>query len=124
MKKIIIGIFALVLLAQAEEMLFTKGQMIYNKYGCYGCHGSNAEGNGDYPRLASKKKAYLIKRLKGYRDGTITSNRANIMRPYAKKLSDKDIEALAEFLSKKIYMNEQPDEKYYEEFLVGDSSGS
>ncbi len=123
MKKIIIGVLILTIsLFANDEMLYTKGQMIFNEHGCFSCHGSNAEGSSDYPRLAGRSKKYLIQKLKGYREGTIHSKRAHIMHRYAKKLSDKDIEALAEFLSKKIYTNEQPDDQYYEEFFFGNTS--
>ena len=110
-------------------MLFAKdkqksldGKALYSQKGCYGCHGSDAKGGLTYPRLANQNKAYLIKKLKEYKKGTISSNRALMMKPYAKKLSTKEIEALGEYLSK---MPKDPSEKkYYQEFEVGDSAGS
>jgi len=99
----------------------SNGEELYMKYGCYGCHGVKAQGSASFPKLANKPQSYLIKRLKGYKNGTIHSNRADMMKSFAKKLSDKEIEAIASYLST---IKEDKQERYYQEFEVGDSSGS
>ncbi len=98
------------------------GEELYSKYGCYGCHGAKAQGSASFPKLANKPQSYLVKKLKGYKSGTIHSNRADTMKPFAKKLSDKEIEELAHYLSN--IKEKDNEERYYEEFEVGDSSGS
>ena len=98
----------------------SNGEELYMKYGCYGCHGAKAQGSASFPKLANKPKDYLVKRLIGYKNGTIHSNRADMMQPFAKKLSDKEIEMIAEFLAN----IKEEQERYYQEFEVGDSSGS
>ena len=120
MKLLIFILLSIMLLADSNPKL--NGKSIYTKKGCYGCHGSDARGGLTYPKLANQNKAYLIKKLKEYKKGSINSNRALMMKSYAKKLSDSEIEALGEYLSK---MPKKKNEKrYYQEFEVGDSTGS
>lgn len=121
MKKILPLLFLLLCIMMWGDNL---GEQLYNKNGCYGCHGSNAAGGNGFPKLAGRPEAFLKKRLLGYKNGTIHSNRANMMVPFAKKLSDKEIEAIAHYLSTLHTNKSTNEERYYEEFVVGDSSGS
>ncbi len=106
-----------------DTQIKTKnGKLIYMKNGCYGCHGVDAKGDKDYPSLAGKSKSYLIEKLKLYKEEKINSNRSNIMKPFAKTLSKKEIENLADFLSK---INKKAKTKYYyHDYETGDSAGS
>jgi len=100
----------------------TNGESLYSKNGCYGCHGANGKGSGDYPILANKPKDYLIKKLNKYKNMEIKTSRADIMNPFARVLKDKDIIALATFLSK---VSEQKEENGYElGFNPWDGGGS
>ena len=118
MKKIAVILSLLTIFSYASQ-----GEELYTKHGCYGCHGSKAEGVNGFPKLAGKSSSYLIKKLKGYKFEKINSNRADMMKPFAKALSEKEIEILAKYLEslKNIKIDE---ERYYEEFIIGDSSGS
>ena len=121
-KTLVFLIFCLNLFAGNQGV---DGSRIYTKHGCYGCHGANAQGGNGFPKLAGKSITYLTKKLKGYRDGTIHSNRANMKRSFAKDLSNKEIEALATYLKSLGHRAKRSDEeRYYEEFSIGDSSGS
>jgi len=56
---------------------------------CAACHGSaGVSANPEWPNLAGQKEKYLIKQLKGFRDG---SRDSALMSPMAKSLSDDDI---------------------------------
>ncbi len=99
-----------------------NGKLIYMKNGCYGCHGVDAKGDKDYPSLAGKSKNYLINKLKLYKNEQINSNRSNIMKPFAKALSNREIENLAEYISNINKKSKTP--YYYHEYEVGDSAGS
>ncbi|WP_187647117.1 c-type cytochrome [Nitrosophilus labii] len=112
MKKKILILFLPFILSGME------GEKIYTKYGCYGCHGIDAKGNSTFPKLIGKSKNYLIERLKGYKNETINSNRADMMKPYAKNLSYKDIELIAEYLSN---LKDEKKKKYYEEYDLSDA---
>jgi len=64
---------------------------------CMACHGAAGLSNNDFwPNLAGQKKAYLIKQLQDFRDG---SRSDSLMSPMAESLSDDDIADLAEFYS-------------------------
>ena len=102
----------------------TTGEQLYTKNGCYGCHGSNAQGGNGFPKLAGKPEDFLQKRLFGYKNGTIHSNRANMMQPFAKRLSNEEIKKIAHFLSSLSQKKLFDEERYFEDYVVGDSSGS
>ncbi len=97
------------------------GKILFTKYGCYGCHGTNAEGSSTYPKLANLPISYIEKKLWEYKEEKVNSNRADIMKPFAKPLTKKEIEALAEFLHN---IKNENEEKYYQEFETGSSCGS
>jgi len=64
---------------------------------CIGCHGSNGIGLGnEFPNLAGQKKHYLIKQLKGFRDGSRVDP---TMKAIASTLSDSDIDDLSSYYS-------------------------
>ena len=61
------------------------------------CHGQQGIASSDrYPNLAGQNVAYLVSRLKYFRDGT---ERGNQMNGQAAPLSDEEIEKLAEFFN-------------------------
>jgi len=93
------------------------GEHLYNSLGCYGCHGIDAKGGNGFPPLANKPKEYLILKLKGYKEGNITSNRSEMMKSYAKNLTPSQIEALASYLS----TLSPKKEEYYEEYDLSDA---
>ncbi len=124
MKKILL-ICLVVSVGFSQDSLKEKkvdGKLIYMKNGCYGCHGVDAKGDKDFPSLAGKSKSVLIKKLTLYKEEKINSNRSNIMKPFAKALSKKEIESLADFLSKINKKSKTP--YYYHDYETGDSAGS
>jgi len=78
---------------------YNRGEMIFFSKGCNGCHGASAEGGGVNPRLAGKKKSYLINKLRYFRKGKVSSQTQEMMVQFALKLSDKEIDDLATFFS-------------------------
>ncbi len=64
---------------------------------CAACHGINGISNNPlWPNLAGQKEQYLIKQLRGFRDG---ERNDPLMTPMARPLSDADIENLAAYYS-------------------------
>ena len=118
------AILAILVCFIAADTNESVGAKLYTKHGCYGCHGINAKGTNNFPKLAGKSKSYLKKRLLGYKNGNLHSNRANMMAPFAKALSDKEIEEIASFLhslgKKKLF----DEERYFQDYEIGTSSGS
>lgn len=77
------------------------GASIYAK--CKGCHG--ADGSTAAMKIASavvkgQSAADLEKKLKGYADGTYGGEKKAIMASQAKRLSEAEIKAVAEYISK------------------------
>lgn len=83
----------------SNDINYNRGEMAFFTKGCNGCHGASAEGGGINPRLAGKKKKYLVNRLKYFRAGKVGSQRAEMMVQFALKLSDKEIDDLCTFFS-------------------------
>ncbi len=64
---------------------------------CAACHGAvGISPNPSWPNLAGQQKDYLIKQMKGFRDGKRSDP---WMSPMAKPLSDEDMEDLAVFFN-------------------------
>lgn len=64
---------------------------------CVACHGPEGiSPNELWPDLAGQKRAYLVKQIKAFRDG---SRSDPLMTPMAAPLSDADIEDLAAYYS-------------------------
>lgn len=64
---------------------------------CASCHGANGIAPADnFPNLAGQGRAYLVKQLRAFRDGT---RKDPLMSPMAKQLSDSDIDGLAAYFS-------------------------
>ena len=85
-----------------DAALAAQGEALYGKSGCGGCHGP--KGLKPNPAMgaaliAGQKKEYLVLQLKEIRDGVRANGKTKLMVPMAKKLSDADIDAVAEFLS-------------------------
>jgi len=83
----------------AGDAKYNRGEMLFFSKGCNGCHGASAEGGGVNPRLAGKKKSYLINKLRYFRKGKVGSQTQEMMVQFTLKLSDKDIDDLATFFS-------------------------
>ncbi|HVS55952.1 MAG TPA: c-type cytochrome [Casimicrobiaceae bacterium] len=65
---------------------------------CTMCHGDGFSGQNEIPRVANQRYAYIVKALKGFRDGKRT-NDGGSMRAVMEGVSDQDIEALAQYIA-------------------------
>lgn len=80
------------------ESIFYNGIVDHDVPACASCHGVRGEGLAPrFPRLAGQHAAYLATQLRRYRAGTRISDREGLMRHVAAKLSDADIEAVADY---------------------------
>ncbi len=100
----------------------TDAKELYTKHGCYGCHGVNGGGVAKYPKLINLEKSYIINRLNLYKNDKIQTDTSSIMSPFAKALNEKEIEALASYLSK--LKDDKNREKFRLEFETWDGGGS
>ena len=96
------------ILGVADEENLILGQNIYrggvtsaNIAACIGCHGPSGKGNpaAIYPILSGQNKAYLAAQLKLFRSGERNNDPNEMMRALAHRLSDAEIDALANYAS-------------------------
>ncbi len=87
------------LVAQGRK-LFRGGNVATGVTACAGCHSPNGAGiPSQYPRLAGQHPEYVVAQLKAFRAGDRANDANNMMRAVAGRLTDKEIAAVAEYLS-------------------------
>ena len=87
-------------LVEQGRKLFRGGNPSSGIAACAGCHSPNGAGiPAQYPRLANQHPDYIIAQLKSFRAGERVNDPNQMMRSTAIKLTDKEIAALAEYIS-------------------------
>ncbi len=85
------------------EKLFREGNAKTGVYGCVNCHGEKGKGKSEvvttFPVIGGQHRDYLVKQLKAFRDGSRGNDPAGMMVGVVKKITDEEIEAVAEYLS-------------------------
>jgi cytochrome c553 len=79
--------------------IFEKGVLQSDVAACSSCHGTEAAGNGMFPRLAGQTPQYLLSQLRYFRSGARNDKRADIMKPIASHLTEAQMNAVAHYLS-------------------------
>lgn len=88
-------------LAERGEAIYRGGNLKTGLPACTGCHSPTGQGNepAGYPRLAGQHAAYTAKQLTDFREGDRTNDGdIMVMRTIAERLSNKDIQAVAEYI--------------------------
>jgi cytochrome c553 len=87
--------------AAEGERLYRAGDAERGIAACMACHGPNGSGNplANFPSLSGQHSTYTIKALKDFRDGVRTNDPSNMMRAVAEKMSDAQIETVAEYIA-------------------------
>jgi cytochrome c553 len=83
------------------EALFRGGKLSEGMPACTGCHSPNGVGNAQagFPHLGGQHADYIKKQLVAFREGERTNDGDTmVMRSIAAKLSNKDIEALSQYI--------------------------
>jgi cytochrome c553 len=83
------------------EALFRGGKLNEGMPACTGCHSPNGIGNAaaGFPHLGGQHADYIKKQLNAFREGERTNDGDTmVMRSIAAKLSNKDIEALSQYI--------------------------
>ncbi len=85
------------------KKLFEKGNPLTGVYACINCHGARGKGKSKdisvFPRIGGQHRDYLIKELKDFRAGRRANDPAGMMTAIARKITDKEIMAVANYLS-------------------------
>jgi len=120
MKQLFIFFTLFALFSSADN--YKDGETLYFQKGCNSCHGITGAGMNTYPKLSNMPKEYLIKKLLHYKNDVIKRMQANLMIPFAKPLSQKDIELISYFLSN--WHEDKELERYDMEFESWGDGGS
>jgi len=83
--------------------LFTRGDISRTVVACNNCHGPRGKGltpnTAYFPVLGGQQKGYIQRQLVNFREGYRTNSPSNVMNKIAQKLTNAEIEALAEYVS-------------------------
>lgn len=93
--------------AAKSKDLVTLGQRIYRGgimsegvAACASCHGPNGAGlPSQYPRLSGQHAEYVVTQLKAFRSGARANDINATMRGVAGRLSDREIDAVADYIA-------------------------
>jgi len=66
---------------------------------CHNCHGKAGMGVASYPKVAGLESEYIVDRLNRYRSGEKIGSNSGLMISMARKLTDREIDILAAYLS-------------------------
>lgn len=83
-----------------DQAALDKGKQAYTQGGCQTCHGANGlKPIATYPILGGMKREYLMLQMAEMRDGIRVNGKSKLMLPFAKKLTNEQIELIATYLS-------------------------
>ena len=89
--------------ANLGKNIYLNGNSVTGLYGCVNCHGEEGKGkspnNSVFPVVGGQHKDYLVKQLNDFRSGTRTNDPAGMMGDIAKKMTNDEIDAVAEYLA-------------------------
>ncbi len=94
--------------AKFDASLVAKGQDIYrggitdiSVPACMGCHSPTGEGNGPagFPRLKSQHPEYVASQLQKFQDGTRQNDPNKMMQGLVKRMSSKEMKAVAAYVA-------------------------
>jgi cytochrome c553 len=88
-------------LAARGEAIYRGGDLATGLPACTGCHSPTGKGNdpAGFPRLGGQHAAYITTQLTNFREGVRTNDGdAMIMRTIAGRLSNRDIEAVSNYI--------------------------
>lgn len=88
-----------------DPKLAAQGKEIYDEGivgsavpACSGCHNDDGSGTDKYPRIAGQHSAYVIQQLLRFKSGERANDVKAVMRAVAKRMNEKEISAVAEYV--------------------------
>ncbi len=88
-----------------DAKLAAQGKEIYDEGivgsavpACSGCHNEDGSGTEKYPRIAGQHSAYVIQQLLSFKSGERANDVKAVMRAVAKRMNEKEIRAVAEYV--------------------------
>jgi cytochrome c553 len=87
-------------LAEQGEKIYRGGNLETSVPACAGCHSPNGVGiPPGYPRLSGQHSEYVVAQLRAFRTEQRASDPNNVMRMIATRMSEKEMQAVSEFIS-------------------------
>ena len=88
-------------LAAAGAKLYRGGNKKSGVAACIACHGPTGAGNpaAKFPMLSGQHAPYIEKAMKDFRSGARSNDMNKMMQNIAEKMSDKEIKAVASYIS-------------------------
>ena len=82
------------------EKLYRAGNAVSGVSACSACHGPAGSGNplSNFPSLSGQGAEYVAKALKDFRSGTRNNDAAGMMQDVASRLTDAEIDAVAQYV--------------------------
>lgn len=82
------------------KSLYRAGNAASGVSACAACHGPTGAGNpmANFPALSGQHADYTVAQLKQFRAGERANDAGSMMRAIAKKMSDAEIEAVAQYI--------------------------
>jgi cytochrome c553 len=80
------------------KMVFFDGNEETGVPACVGCHQPRGTGFNVYPRIGGQHSAYVTQQLKNFATGERSNDVSRFMRVVAKRMSDEEIQSVAEYL--------------------------
>ncbi|HEX8961771.1 MAG TPA: c-type cytochrome [Rhodocyclaceae bacterium] len=84
--------------ADLGKLIFFDGNEDTGVPACIGCHAPQGAGHGMYPRIGGQHQEYVKQQLKNFAAGDRSNDVSRFMRVTAKRMSDEEIQAVAEYL--------------------------
>jgi cytochrome c553 len=87
-------------MAALAQKLYRSGDAEAGVPACMACHGPSGAGIPSlFPRLSGQNADYTLTQLKAFHDGTRTNDPNGAMRAIASKLTDQEMQALAQYVA-------------------------
>jgi cytochrome c553 len=88
-------------LAEKGKKIYTGGNQESGVSACMACHGPSGAGNpaANFPALSGQHATYIKKALTDFRSGTRSNDINGMMGDIAAKMSDAEIDAVAEYIT-------------------------
>jgi len=87
--------------AAAGRELYKGGDLQTGVPACQACHGPKGSGTAGigYPQIGGQYADYTLAQLKAFKDGTRTNDDKMMMRSIVEKMSDKEMDAVANYIA-------------------------
>jgi cytochrome c553 len=84
--------------ASLGKLIFHDGNEETGVPACVGCHQAEGSGHNIYPRIAGQHVQYVTQQLKNFAAGERSNDPSRFMRITAKRMSEEEIQSVAEYL--------------------------